>query len=259
MKISSLIIDDEPLARKRLCNLVTQRPELDYIGEASTGKTAIKLINELKPLIIFLDIQMKDMNGFDVLKGISVKPPLVIFVTAFDEYAVKAFDSFAFDYLLKPYKKERFNLSVDRIITFITNENQTIFSDKLNKLLEGIQEPNDIDRHNSFKNKLAIKTGKSVSFIDTNTITYIKASRSYIDLFTTDKSYVLRDSLNNVLNDLNANNFCRIHRSTVININFINKLIHSNYGEVDVKMLDNELFRVGNSYKKIFFKKIGLK
>jgi len=259
MKIRSLIIDDEPLARKRLYNLVMQRSELDYIGEASTGKTAIELINELKPSIIFLDIQMKDMNGFDVLKKISVKPPLVVFVTAFDEYAVKAFDLFAFDYLLKPFKKERFNLSVDKIITFIANENQIIFNANLNKLLECVEDSSTTETYSGFKNKLPVKTGKSVSFIDTNTITYIKASRSYIDLFTTDKSYVLRDSLGNLLNDLNADNFSRIHRSTVINVNFINKLIHSNYGEVDVKMFDDELFRVGNSYKKLFLKKIGLK
>lgn len=255
MKLSCLIIDDEPLARKRIHNLVMKRSELNYIGEAQTGKLAIKMIDEQKPELIFLDIQMKDMNGFDVLKGISVKCPLVIFVSAFDEYAVKAFEFFAFDYLLKPFKKERFNLSVNRVIAFKKSEDHSVFNDKLDKLLTHV----DTTAINKGHNKIAIKTGKSVSFIATDAIKYIKASGSYIDIYTKDKSYVLRDSLNNVLNDIKSNDFSRIHRSTVVNINFINKLIHSNYGEVDVKMTDDKLFRISNSYKSAFLKKLGLK
>ncbi|MDX1279418.1 LytTR family DNA-binding domain-containing protein [Oceanihabitans sediminis] len=259
MMISCLIIDDEPLARKRLYSLVLKRPELHYIGEAATGKSAIQMINDLKPALIFLDIKMKDCSGFEVLKDIDVKPPMVIFVTAFDTYAVKAFDLFAIDYLLKPYKQDRFNASVDKALSYVNQQNQTLFEAKLNDLLKRVEDTNSRNSSSTFKNKLAVKTGKSVSFIDTKSITYITASRSYIDVFTTDNSYVLRDSLNNIINDISPDDFCRIHRSTVVNINFINKLIHSNYGEVDVKMKDDALFRIGHSYKKMLYKKLGIK
>jgi two-component system LytT family response regulator len=260
MKINCLIIDDESLARKRIYNLVKNRSELDCIGQAQTGKLAINMINELQPDLIFLDIQMKDMNGFNVLKEIAVKSPLVIFVTAFDEFAVKAFEFFAFDYLLKPFKKERFDLSIDRVISFKKSKNDNDFGDKLNKLLAHVDQSNaSVKEHEIFNKKLPIKIGKSVSFIDTDTIKYIKASGSYIDIFTTNKSYVLRDSLSKVLKDLKSNNFSRIHRSTVVNINYISNLIHSDYGEVDVKMTDNKLFRISNSYKSEFLSKLGIK
>ena len=123
MKIKSLIIDDEPLARQRLKNLINDVPEIDLIGECSSGKEAIQSIEELKPGIVFLDIQMKDMTGFDVLKKLDSKNrPLVIFVTAYNEYALKAFDFFAFDYLLKPYKDSRFYKSVENILNYLKNK-----------------------------------------------------------------------------------------------------------------------------------------
>ncbi len=257
MKISCLIIDDEPLARQRIFNLIGQKSALECIGEARTGKMAIEMIVDKKPDLIFLDIQMKDMNGFDVLKALEAKRPVVVFVTAYDHYAVKAFDFLAFDYLLKPFKKERFNSCVDRVVEYVNKDNTSDFNEKLKTLLNHVNESNIGKRSTYFKNKLMVKTGKEVSFLETSTIKYILASGSYIDIHTIDKKYVQRMSLTSVLADMGNSAFSRIHRSTLIHLGYIDKLIHSDYGEIDVKMKDGRLFRVSNGYKREFLKTIG--
>ncbi|SNR83097.1 LytR/AlgR family response regulator transcription factor [Lutibacter flavus] len=255
MKINTLIIDDEALARQRLINLVNDVPELELIGECSTGKEAISAINEYEPDVIFLDIQMKDLNGFDVLQKITVnKKPLVVFVTAYNEYALKAFDFFAFDYLLKPYKDERFFKSIENIINFTNNKNYNPFDEKINDLLKYIK----ITETSNYSQKLPIKLGNKVYFIDLNDIKYIIASGYYAEIITNDKKHLLRESLSNLIESLDPNKFIRIHRSTIINLKEIGELIHSNYGEIDVKMNDKKLFRVSKSYKKMFLTKMGL-
>ena len=257
MKIDTLIIDDEALARQRLVNLIKDVPELELIGQSSTGKDAISKINELEPDVIFLDIQMKDLNGFDVLEKISVnKKPLVIFVTAYNEYALKAFDFFAFDYLLKPYKDDRFFKSVENIINYINNKNYSPFEDKITALLKYVQ--NDNSNVANYSEKLPVKLGNKVSFIKVDAIKYITASGYYAEIYTDEKKHLLRESLSNLITSLDPNRFIRIHRSTIINLNDISELVHSNYGEVDVKMLDKKLLRVSKSYKKAFLTKMGL-
>ncbi len=257
MKINTLIIDDETLARQRLVNLIKDVPEFELIGEASTGKEAINSINELEPDVIFLDIQMKDLNGFDVLQKITVtKKPLVIFVTAYNEYALKAFDYFAFDYLLKPYKDDRFFKSVENIINYIDNKNYSPFEDKISDLLKYVK--NNSMSSISYSEKLPVKLGNKVFFINVKDINYIMASGYYAEIFTDEKKHLLRESLNNLIESLDPAKFIRIHRSTIINLNEIEGLVNSNYGEIDAKMNDKKLFRVSKSYKKKFLTKMGL-
>lgn len=257
MKINTLIIDDESLARQRLINLVNDVPELELIGECSTGKEAISSINKLEPDVVFLDIQMKDLTGFDVLKRIKVeKKPVIVFVTAYNEYALKAFDYFAFDYLLKPYKDDRFFKSVENIIGYINNKNYTPFESKINDLLKFVKTSNTPSIN--YSEKLPIKLGNKVFFINVIDIKYIVASSYYAEIYTEDKKHLLRESLSNLIESLDENRFIRIHRSTIINLKEISELVNSNYGEIDVKMKDKKLFRVSKSYKKIFLNKMGL-
>jgi len=256
MKINTLIIDDESLARQRLVNLIKDIPELNLVGQCSTGKEAILSIDKIEPDVIFLDIEMKDMNGFDVLQKISPsKKPIVVFVTAYNEYALKAFDFFAFDYLLKPYKDDRFFKSIENILAFIKNKNHSPFEDKISDLLQYIQNKNVNNNHS---NKLPVKLGNKVFFINSNDIKYILASGYYAEIYTSEKKHLLRDSLSNLINTLNTSKFIRVHRSTIINMDEIEGLVHSNYGEIDVKMNDKKMFRVSKSYKKVFLTKMGL-
>jgi len=258
MQIATLIIDDEPLARQRLENLVTDLPEINLLASCKTGKDAIKKIEALEPDLVFLDIQMKDMTGFNVLEQIDVKKtPLVIFVTAYDEYALKAFDYYAFDYLLKPFKDERFFQSAQKAIDVLKHDNHSLFEKKIEGLLQLMQEPKN-EIKTIYKNKLPIKTGNKIYFIVTDEIKYVTASGYYAEIHTNEKKHLLRESLTNLMNGLNHSDFIRIHRSTIINLKYIAELISSNYGEVDVKMVDGELFRISKGYKKEFIQKIGI-
>ncbi len=257
MKISTLIIDDESLARQRLSNLINDVQNLELVGECGSGKEAISLINKHEPDLIFLDIEMKDMNGFDVLERLTLnKKPLIIFVTAYNEYALKAFDFFAFDYLLKPYKDDRFFKSVENVEKYLNNENHKPFEEKINDLLKYVKTTSA--PATNYSEKLPIKIGHKVFFIDLDDIHYIKASSYYAEIFTTEKKHLLRESLSNLVDLLDPNKFIRIHRSTIVNISQIGELINSNYGEIDVKMNDKNLFRVSKSYKKCFLTKMGL-
>src|SRR5690554_1053528 len=259
MKISCLIIDDEPLARKRLLSLVEEIDNLRLLGQCKTGKEAVSSIEELQPDLIFLDIQMKDMNGFDVLKKLkTTKKPMVIFVTAFDTYAVKAFDAFALDYLLKPYKKERFQKAVARAEQQFEKETQNSLEHKFQKLLQYIEDEKTQKNTSTSKSKLPVKTGNTVSFIAYSEIQYILASGSYVEICTLDKKHVLRDSLQNIMKEMESKQMLRIHRSTIINTSFLDKVIHSNFGEIDVKMKDGSLFRVSKSFRKDFQNNLGV-
>lgn len=257
MKINTLIIDDESLARQRLINLVNDVPEFNLLGECSTGKEAISTINKLEPDVLFLDIQMKDLTGFDVLQKITTeKKPLVVFVTAYNEYALKAFDFFAFDYLLKPYKDDRFFKSAENLLNFIKTKNTAPFEDKISDLLKYME--NNNSPKSNYSEKLPVKLGNKVHFINVNDIKYIVASGYYAEIYTNAKNHLLRESLSNLIESLDPSQFIRIHRSTIINLRDIGELVSSNYGEIDVKMTDKKLFRVSKSFKKKFLTKMGL-
>jgi len=256
--IKAIIIDDEFLARKRVSNLLNEIKDIELIEECSSGKEAIKAINDKKPDLIFLDIQITDMTGFDILKEIDESTiPLIIFITAFDEFALKAFDFFAFDYLLKPFKDDRFIQSTNKVIELFSSNKSNGLNKKINNLLKYIENPNE--EFSEIKHtKLAIKANGKVSFIEKNDIKYIQASGYYAEIFTEQKKYLLRESLNSLLNQLKPFNFMRIHRSTIINASLIKEVLYSNYGEIDVKMLDEKLFRISKTHKKEFQKKMGI-
>jgi two-component system LytT family response regulator len=258
MKITTLIIDDESLARQRISNLLKDVHDIEIIDVCKNGKQTIEVINKKEPQLIFLDIQMKDMTGFEVLEKIDVKKkPVVIFVTAYDEYALKAFDFFAFDYLLKPYKDERFYKSTLKAIEHIKQNNVSVFEDKLNELMDYIKNPKS-NVNISYIEKLPIKLGNKISFIDTKKIKYILASGYYAEIYSDEKKHLLRESLSNLINELHPKKFIRIHRSTIINTTEVAEIINSNYGEIDVKMNDNGQFRISKSYKKEFLNRMGL-
>lgn len=257
MIISTIVIDDEYLASQRLTNLIAETEELKLAGVCSTGKLAIEKINAVQPDLIFLDIDLKDMDGFDILEQIKTeKKPLIIFVTAHDEFALKAFDYFAFDYLLKPFKDERFYKAISNVVNYFKHDEIIHFEDKLNSIIEYVK--NNDSTNKQYTDKLSIKLGNKVVFIDAQQIKYITASGYYAEIFTDSNKHLLRESLSNLCDILDPKSFVRIHRSTIININSIAELIHSNYGEIDLKTKDNRVFRISKSYKKEFQKLMGI-
>lgn len=256
--IKAFIIDDEYLARKRVNNLLKDVDEIEVIGECTSGKEAIDAISSEKPDLIFLDIQITDMTGFDILNQIEpAKRPMVIFITAFDEFALKAFDFFAFDYLLKPFKDERFFQSTQKVIHMFKRNSSGILNNQINNLLEYINNPK-ADFSETKSNKLAIKANGKISFVEKKDIKYISASGYYAEIFTEHKKFLLRDSLMSLMEQLKMKAFIRIHRSTIINIDYIKEVLSSNYGEIDVKMTDDKTFRISKSHKKDFMNIMGI-
>ena len=257
MKISALIVDDEFLARRRIHNLLKGFSEIEVIGNCKTGLDAIDKIESLNPDLVFLDINLKNMTGFEVLERINNEvPPVVIFITAYDEFALKAFEFFAFDYLLKPYSEERFQESTIRAIKLIKKGDLSLSEKKLRSLLSQIKIQEKPAQ--SGKETFPIKLGNKVTFIKALDVKYITASGYYAEIHTTAKKYLLRESLKNLINDLGPMVFIRVHRSTILNTEFIEELLTSSYGEVDVKMKDGKVFRVSKSYKKEFLQKMGI-
>ncbi len=254
-----MIIDGDPLIKQRLKNLLIELSDIKIVGDCSTGREAVIQIEEVTPDLIFLNVDLVDISGFEVLEKLTThKKPLVIFVTEHSNYALKAFDYFVFDYLLKPFKDDRFFRSVSKAIELIKQNSHFHFEERLNYLLEHIEKPLDNDQKDNYRQTIPIKKGNKTIFIDINNIRYIIASGYHVEIYTEDKRYVLRDSLTNLITELDPKIFARVHRSTIINLNFMEELLTSNFGEMDVKMKDKRLFRISKGFKKMFLMNIGV-
>lgn len=252
----SLVIDDEELARRRVLNLLEDIPDIEVIGECSNGKTAIKQINLEKPDLLFLDINMKDMNGFEVLQNISIQPkPLVVFVTAYDNYASRAFDVEAFDFLLKPFKDQRFFKTIERVLQTSKNEADNLFEKRFRELFEIYSKENLVKKPAV---KIPVKQGNKTVLIDPRNILYIIASGYYAEIYTNSGKYVLRESLNQLETQLDNGMFFRIHRSTIVNMDQVKEIVHSEYSEVDARMNDDKLLHISKANKKDFLEKLGI-
>lgn len=253
--MKALIVDDEVLARKRILNLLTSVEQIEVIEECSDGKTAIEKINELKPDLVFLDVNMKDMNGFEVLSNIQISPkPIVIFITAHENFAIDAFDYEAFDFILKPYRDDRFYKAIDKLLNLSPKEIDQDFEKKMQEFFKL-----NIDQKKIQKPlRIPVKLGNRTILLETGNIKYICASGSYAEIYTDENKYLLRESLNNLIELLGKKNFIRIHRSAIVNINFIKEIVHSEYSELDVRMKDNKLIRVSKSNRKDLLLLLGI-
>jgi two-component system LytT family response regulator len=241
----TIIIDDEPLARLRLQKLISEYPAIfEIVGEAENGKEAVEKISALKPELIFLDIQMPGLNGFEVLKQLTYSPK-VIFCTAFDEYALQAFDSYCIDYLVKPLTKERFAKTVEKLIQLNGNHAET----DLQKLIQ--QLPN-INRK-AEATTLPVKVGDRIIFVRLDEVSYFKADEKYVSIITKhSKSYILDSSLKQLEEKL-PDWFVRIHKSYLINKNLV-KEIRKHFNNRFIFILDDydqSKITSGRSYYQI--------
>lgn len=244
--MKTLIIDDEGLARARVRRLLEDHwPEIELAGQCGNGTEAIAAIGEHEPDFIFLDIQMKDMTGFEVLEAIEpADRPLVIFVTAYDEYAIRAFDYLAFDYLLKPFQDDRFNESVRRICDRLRGGRAEEDSrSELDTLLQMMRSQNQ-------RELFPLREGTRISFVAPREIRYVVASGYYIEVHTTEKRHLIRCTLGQMEEELEPYGFVRIHRSTIINPDYLSEIHHVPSGDLEVRLRDGQLFRVSKSYRE---------
>ncbi|WP_323028042.1 LytTR family DNA-binding domain-containing protein [Gelidibacter japonicus] len=252
--MKTIIVDDEVFARQRILSLLNKIEGLDVIAECNNGTSAIETINNLQPDLIFLDINIRDMDGFEVLENLTCqKKPVVIFVTAHEDFALKAFEFEAFDYLVKPFKEDRFIKTVKKVLNHSPKVSTPDFKSELKSLMATLR-----GQEERYLERIAIKQGNKTSLIPTSTIKYILASGVYAEIYTADAKYLHRDTLGNLENLLNPNIFFRVHRSSIVNLQAIKEIVHSDFSEIDVRMDDNKLISVSKSTKKELLEKLGI-
>ncbi len=220
MQIRTIIVDDVELARERVKILLTGDEEIDIVGEAANGCDAIEMIRNLSPDLVFLDIQMPKTSGFDVIEQIGVdKMPAVVFVTAFDEFALNAFDAGAVDYLLKPFDVGRLRKALERVRREIRREVPAgEVEEKLRRLLAEIKHPP------KYLKRIPVKQKDGTVLVPAEDIDWIAAAGHYLELHTEKKTYLIREKISEIELKLDPENFVRIHRSIIINLDRIKSL-----------------------------------
>lgn len=246
MNITCLIIDDEQLARELLREYIGQIPNMSVIGEASKGKDAVEMIDEMKPDLIFLDVQMPGMTGFDVLDEIE-HDPFVIFTTAYDQYAIKAFEKNAVDYLLKPLDQERFKLAIERAVNRMKLEQNNV-----GELLRSLKTENKT----SYDSHIFVQKSEKLLNLPVEEIMFLEASGDYTILTTKNDQFVSSSGIGKLEEILNPETFIRVHRSTIININFLKEIEKHFNGGMIVKMQTGKSFPVSRTYAKVIRKKV---
>ncbi len=235
MIIQTLIVDDEPLARSRLRRFLAQEPNIEVVGECASGSEAITFMRDRKPDLLFLDVQMPEVSGFDVLRGLSPdRVPAVIFVTAHDQHATRAFEVHALDYLVKPFTRERLQEAVRRARKHIKARDMESLGDRLNGLLKA--QPMD----NGQANRIPVKSGSQTLLIRLDSIDYIESAANYMVLHTQTGNHVLRETLTNLESKLPATMFLRISRSVIVNLERIKGWETNQRGDYELILHNNQ-------------------
>lgn len=247
MNATCLIIDDEKLARELLREYLVAFPQIEILGECSKGTEAVEQIDKLKPDIIFLDVQMPGMNGFDVLDEI-IHEPYVIFTTAYDQYAIKAFEKNAVDYLLKPLDQERFKLAVDRALQRKLKE-----GGNLEDLLSSMHTPNT---RTSYDSHIFVQKSEKLFNLPVDEIMYLEASGDYTVISTKNDQFVSSSGIGKLEELMSPDKFIRVHRSTIINLSFLKEIERHFNGGMIVKMQNAKTFPVSRTYAKMIRKKV---
>lgn len=242
--IRTLIIDDEPLARQGIRSLLEQDAEIEIIGECTDGVQAIEEIQRSTPDLIFLDVQMPEVNGFDVIDALqSFRTPGIIFVTAFDQYAIEAFKVHALDYLLKPVDEKRFRTALDHAKIFIRSNKNHLLNEKLLNLL------GDLKKEQKYPSRIVIKSNGRILFLPVHEIDWIEAAGDYATIHARKEKYLIREKMSALESKLDANIFIRIHRSTIVNAERIKELQPKFRGEYVVCLNDGTQLTMSRSYR----------
>lgn len=242
MSIRTLIVDDEPLARERLHTLLAVEQDIEVIGESGDGQSAVRMIRELAPDLVFLDVQMPELDGFGVLGALRPKEiPAIVFVTAYDEYALRAFDVRALDYLLKPFDRGRFQRALSRARADLRGDRDRI-ARSLTALLEELQsERQGLDR-------IVIKSSGRIVFLRTEEIDWIEAAGNYVKLHAGGTAHLLRETMKGIEGKLDPRTFVRVHRSRIVNLDRVRELQPWFHGEYVITLEDGTELTSGRSY-----------
>jgi two-component system LytT family response regulator len=245
MKIRTLIVDDEPLARERLRKLLEHEAEIELVSECASGPDAVAAIQRLAPDLVFLDVQMPELDGFGVIAAVgSGRMPLVVFVTAYDQYALKAFEVHAVDYLLKPFDRERFQVALGRALERIKRQETSALSERLSAMLA------ELRPDTKQPGRIAVKTDGRVLLVKLDDVDWIEAADNYVTLHVGKESHMLRETMNAMEQRLPAQKFMRISRSTIVNVERIQELQPMFHGEYVVILRNGTRLTLSRGYRE---------
>lgn len=231
MKFKAILVDDENLAVQRLQRLLAPHADLvEIIGSANNGFEAVEQIDSLQPDLVFLDIQMPELNGFEVIDRLEYLP-IIIFVTAYEEYALKAFETNSIDYLLKPIDPDRLQYALEKLRRFqkiSSAQTQDLVRGQIDVLLAAVNSPP--------LKRLQVRIGDRIRLIDVQQICFFRTADKYVDVHTEKETFLISESLNTLETKLPRDDFVRIHRSTIINLNYLSEIVRGMAGHYRVRM-----------------------
>lgn len=271
MTLRVLIVDDEPLARQRIADMLASQHGVEIVGEADDGDAAVEAIRRMKPDLVFLDVQMPKKNGLDVVRAVGVdQMPLTIFVTAYDKHALEAFEVAAADYLVKPFDDDRFEQALARARRMIELKQVDALRGQLLSVLQGERvgawegerrsDPALPPSHSPtrFIDRIPVEMRGKVRVVPVSEVDFIIASGPYAELYSGDRKYVIREAMQNLEDKLDPDVFIRTHRSVIVRIDLIETLHKGAGGDYDVQLKSGRRLRVSRSRIEALEKKLGL-
>jgi two-component system LytT family response regulator len=244
MRISALIVDDEPMARERIADLLRSRGDVDILGECGNGLEAIDAIRRQRPDLVFMDVQMPEMGGFEAIETLDeAELPEIIFTTAYDKFALRAFEVHAVDYLLKPFERDRFFSALEAArmrVQARVNEN---VANRMSTLVE------ELRSRSSGPAKIAIKTEGRILLVEVDDIQWVEAAGNYAELHTAVKSHLVRETMTRLAERLPEEDFVRINRSAIVNLASVRELQPSFHGEYTVFLKDGAKLKLSRTHR----------
>ena len=246
--IRAVVVDDEPPARRKVASLLEAHQDFTLVGGAGDGREAVDLLRRERPGVAFLDIQMPGLNGFDVLAELrGDERPHVVFTTAYDKYALRAFEVHASDYLLKPFDPERFAQALDRVRASLTEKSAGEAGERLAGLLETIA------RKQRYRSRIGVRAGDQLQVIPVSRIDWIEAAGNYVELHVGRETHLLRESLAGIAERLDPLCFARIHRSVIVNVDRVRTVRPWSHNDYQVVLADGSELRLSRRYREILF------
>jgi two-component system LytT family response regulator len=254
-QIRTIIVDDEPLGRSRIAALLEDEEDIEVVAQCGDGVEALRVIGQSSPDLLFLDVQIPELTGFELLESLDrIEPPVVIFVTAHDEFALRAFDVHALDYLLKPFDDERFYQALDRARAHLRDQDAAALRRRLRDFLS---HANDLHGGASISNherrrltRIVVKDGDRILFLRVDDVDWIEAADYYAKIHVGGSAYLIRETLANLEQQLDPERFVRIHRSTIVNLDRVQEMQPWFHGAFVVILVDGTELRLSRSRRE---------
>jgi two-component system LytT family response regulator len=244
-RIRAIIVDDEPLAREGVRLHLEAEPDVEIVGEAGTGEEAVELIETVRPDLLFLDVQMPGLDGFGVLDAVGpAHMPVTIFTTAYDQFALRAFDAHAIDYILKPYDAQRFSNAIERARMHLNGRRKVQVDERLDSLID------ELRARNQYLERLVVRSGGRILILRVADIDWVEAASNYVRLHAGGREYLLRETMTALESKLDPADFVRIHRSTIVRVDKIRELEPLFQGDYVVILDDSTRLTSSRGYRE---------